>query len=236
MELWVEFIDEAYEVDPADGLTFGRGATLVVDDANPFMHRVVGVFVWSRSGWWVRNEARTAPLRVSSTTGKQVVVPPGDSTLLDGAGAVGFEAGASNYELEYRVDEDPRPDGEPLADAAALDDDGAAETRDFAPLRLNDEQRALLALLCEPKLREPTSDRHSLPSNAEVAHRLGWTLRKFDRKLDYICRRLADQGLRGVRGVRGDEAGDRRSVVVDHVVRTGLITGRDLSEVIEPLE
>ena len=67
----------------------------------------------------------------------------------------------------------------------------------------------------------------------QVAGRLGWSAKKLDRKLDYLCRRLTERGVRGLRGQPGDEAVDRRQRLVDHVVLAGLVTSLDL-ELLDP--
>jgi hypothetical protein len=61
-----------------------------------------------------------------------------------------------------------------------------------------------------------------------MANRLGWSTKKFDRKLDYLCARLSEQGVRGLRGERGIEATARRLTLVDHAIRNGLVTSADL--------
>lgn len=221
--LEVTFIDEIYPVDDEDGLTFGRDADLAVDEANEFMHRRVGSFVHHDGAWWIRNDGRTIELVVVTDTGARISLAPGAAQILTGAhGFVRFAAGGHDYEITYELD---TPAGPPVVATAELSRGG---TREFGSLRLNTEQRQMLAALAESQLRDPAAEGHEIPANAEVAHRLGWSLRKFDRKLDYICRRLDEQGVRGVRGRQGDQAADRRRVVVDHVLRTGLIGVEDL--------
>ena len=86
----------------------------------------------------------------------------------------------------------------------------------------------LLVSLAEQRLRDPAADRTSVPSNAEIAHRLGWSTKKFDRKLDYICAKLTEHGVKGLRGGKGIEATTRRLNLVEHAVRNGLVTTADL--------
>lgn len=62
-----------------------------------------------------------------------------------------------------------------------------------------------------------------IPSNRECAAALGWTLSKFNRKLDHLCDKLHRAGVRGMRGDLGLSATDRRRVLVEHVVRSGLL-------------
>lgn len=227
-DLEVTFIDELHPVAHSGQLTFGRDADISVDDANVYMHRRVGSFVKHDDTWWIRNDGRTIELVVVTDTGARISLDPGAAQALTGtSGRVRFDAGGLTYELEYSLH---HPAGPPSTETAELT---RGETLEFGALSLNDEQRLMLVALAEPQLRDPAAENHEMPTNAEVAHRLGWSLRKFDRKLDYICRRLDAQGVRGVRGRQGDQATDRRRVVVDHVLRSGLISADDLSHLDE---
>jgi hypothetical protein len=61
-----------------------------------------------------------------------------------------------------------------------------------------------------------------------VAARLGWTLAKFNRKLDHLCVKLARAGVAGVHGDLGQLATDRRRVLVEHALEVGLVGPQDL--------
>ena len=93
---------------------------------------------------------------------------------------------------------------------------------------LNDEQRLLVVALAESRLRDSSADPADLPANASIAHRLGWSAKKLDRKLDYLCARLSSEGVRGLRGEKGFEAVDRRARLVDHAISSGMVTTNDL--------
>ena len=62
-----------------------------------------------------------------------------------------------------------------------------------------------------------------LPANRAVARRLGWSITKFNRKLDNLCNRFAKLGVGGLRGSIDQLATDRRRRLVDHAVESGLI-------------
>lgn len=221
--LIVEFIDERFEVEPDDSLTFGRNAAIVVDEANLYMHRIVGSFVYHERGWWLRNDGTTIDLGLAYTDGRTSRVPPGAAEPLVGSGGVvRFRSGPSNYELGYLLAEPVLPPPAPNVDR------GEGITQPFGVLRLNDDQRHLLAALAEPWLTVPVPESPSLPANAEVALRLGWSLKKLERKLDYLCSRLAQLGVPGLRGTKGVEANDRRSRLVEHVLATSMVDARDL--------
>jgi hypothetical protein len=218
-------------------LTFGREADIVVDEHNQFMHRLVGRFVYHNEIWWLSNVGRRISLTAIVGAAKVVALPPGESLALTATkGLVRFDAGALGYELGFSlpaaielpaagdVDEHvpQRQEGGRTSPTSQL-------TEDFAVIPLNAEQRLLLALLCEQRLRDPAADRAALPANAEMANCLGWSAKKFDRKLDYICARLSEQGVRGLRGGKGIEATARRLALVEHALRNGLVTPVDLA-------
>lgn len=228
----VDFIDERFEAGPDSELSFGRAATVVVDENNEFMSRTVGAFVFHQGTWWLQNRSSTAQLTVIADSGRQAVLPPGTSDPVTAAcGQVRFRSGRFNYELRFELDEPPtlpdRPspadtDGRPTATTIAK------ATEEFGVVPLNSEQRAMLALFAKSRLIEPTADHHEPPANAEVAHELGWSLKKLDRKLDYLCARLSEAGVQGLRGAKGGEATDRRRRLVEHVLSARLISSDDL--------
>lgn len=221
----VVFIDELYAVEPTGSVTFGREADIVVDETNPYMHRLVGSFLHHNGVWWLRNEGRRTELTLRTDAGARSVLPTGQSAALTSSGTVEFESGAGTYDLTYAVQgalELP-----PLPTSA--DGNDPSMTREFGVISLNDEQRLLLTALCEPRLRDPNAGPDAIPARAQVAHKLGWSVKKFDRKLDYICARLADDGVRGLRGGKGVEANARRSNLVDHALISRIITADDLS-------
>ena len=56
-----------------------------------------------------------------------------------------------------------------------------------------------------------------------MARRLGWSITKFNRKLDNLCDRFAKLGVGGLRGSLDQLATDRRRRLVEHAVESGLI-------------
>lgn len=224
-ELEVTFIDELYQVGPDAELGFGRDAELAIDEHNPFMHRRMGTFVNHRDDWWLRNDARHTELVIVAANGTRIVlVPKAAQVLPGGAGVVRFGVGSLDYELAYTVAESTGPTIPPTSELGV----GSGPTASFGEVKLNREQRQLLTALCERQILDPAAEVYDLPANNEIAHRLGWSLRKFDRKLDYLCRRLDEQGVKGLRGRQGEQATDRRRVLAAHVLRSGLIGGDDL--------
>ncbi|MEM9562371.1 MAG: hypothetical protein AAGA93_07145 [Actinomycetota bacterium] len=227
-QLVLDFIDERYEADPGDELTFGRSAIVVLDDRNEFMSRTVGAFVFHEGSWWLQNRSSSAQLTVVADSGQQTLLPPGTSDPITVAnGRIRFTAGPSNYELAFELPEPPATPSAPTFGTGDIDRTGKP-TAEFGIIPLNDEQRAMLALFAESRLRDPGAPHHELPPNAEVAHQLGWSLKKLDRKLDYLCARLSSAGVQGLRGERGGEATDRRRRLIDHILSVQLISADDI--------
>ncbi len=228
----VDFCGEIRQVDVGRSLTFGRAADLVIDD-NQFLHRRVGQLEHRSGLWWLDNIGTRIPLSVKDLTSRsQVTLAPGRSLAISfPSAAVQFSAGRSNYELEISV---PLPLDRPMLrlvgddEAASTATDGDGETISLANVPLTVDQKLLIVALAEPTLRSGEADVET-PSNRAAAHRLGWTITRFNRKLDNVCDRLTRAGVSGVRGQAGDLASDRRVRLVEHAVSSGLVTSDDLA-------
>lgn len=234
--LLVEFCGEEWWLGPDGSLTFGRDAECTIDEANRYLHRVAGRFRHRGGHWWLRNEGSHLPVSILEAAGRpMVVLPPGvETTLWPGDFAVILEAGPARYELRGRC---PMPEAESEAGAVPhpeVDDDGPDHTARWGVLDLNDDQRALLAALAEPRLRDPLSEPTTLPPNRQTAIRLGWSLSKFNRKLDHLCGRLARHGVRGLQGSVETTASERRQNLVDHALSHRLVQTADLELLDEP--
>lgn len=211
---------ETRSIDQVGTLSFGRSADLVIDEGNHFLHRVLGVFVFD-GVWWLHNVGRYIPMFIhhQGTRSRVEVVPGSRAAVAQSPSCVVFEAGSERYELELVLEEQP---------AKAVESAAPTDTVRFAPLRLNEEQVLLVTAMAEPLLRGDPAWPAALPPNREVARRLGWTLTKFNRKLDYLCRRLAAQGVEGLQGDLGKHASNRRLRLVEHLVQQGSVTVDDL--------
>lgn len=224
-ELHIFFIDELTVANPGDVVTFGRSGDIELDEANQYMHRIVGTFFDQDNVWWLANKSRHGNLTLVGNTGRLTRLPPeAVSAITEPTGVLRFDAGPSTYELGWTL-----PGQEPLM-PPVVDDDGdlSMATSQFGIVPLNDEQRMLLAALAERSVLDSTVSTSDLPANASVAHRLGWSAKKLDRKLDYLCARLSAEGVRGLRGEKGFEAIDRRSRLVEHVISSGMIGQSDV--------
>lgn len=113
-----------------------------------------------------------------------------------------------------------RPQGGPLS--------APSDTITPEDLALTLEHRLLVVALAEPNLRDPLAA-FVLPTNREVAHRLGWKITKYNRKLDHICEHLSAAGVRGLTAGSGVVASDRRQRLVRYAMGSGLISEVDLA-------
>lgn len=225
-ELLVEFCGEWWARTIVEPLEFGRDAMLTVDEDNRYLHRVAGRFEHADGGWTLHNVGARVRLNVTAEGGRfRAELPPGDQLRLPtGPFSVRFEAGPATYELRGRCPTDANGGPQGRAGAAPPGD----RTLPWGAVELNADQRMLLAALAEDRLRDPLGPTSALPANRQVAHRLGWTITKFNRKLDHLCSRLARQGVRGVQGDLGVHAADRRRHLVDHAISYGLVDHDDL--------
>lgn len=226
--LVVALAGEVRTLTAGDTLTFGRAADLVVDEANRYLHRVIGRFSWLSGCWWIENLGSQVELEVVGDDGTLVRLAARDpagagaATTLTSRHLVRFEAGGLRYELEVQA----TGGGPPTAGLTAAIT--GQETTRYGYVRLTPDERLLVTSLAEPVLRDPGAGPDALAPNRAIAGRLGWSITKFNRKLDYLCVRLTSSGVRGLQGERGGEATNRRWRLVEHAVATRLVTATDL--------
>lgn len=218
--LRVGFVGEWHELEEFDRLTFGRQADLELD-TNPLLHGVVGRFVHSEGFWWLFNEGPELDLMMldRSSDSQVIVAPDTAAPLTYREAALRVNAGRAHYELELRHDNVGSGFGESI--------EAGADADSRRSVRLNAEQRQLLAIMAESRLRNPLGPL-ILPTNAEAARRLGWSVTKLNRKLDHLCVKFDKLGVSGLRGSVSRLASDRRRRLVDHCVRSGLVSREDL--------
>ncbi len=218
--LAIEFLDSLIEVDPSDTLGFGRSSDIVIDEGNPFLHRVTGVIACRSGVWWLDNVgSRIALVAISGDGSRKEIAPGASVAIAPGATRVVFEAGRARYEFTCRMGDADyyRPESSSVR--------AGSTTSEWGMAPLNFEQRQLLAALVEPRIR---SGSEVVPSNKEMADRLGWSTKKLERKLDYLCQRYAEAGVTGLRGSLGSDAGRRRARLAEHVVRLRIVGTEDL--------
>ncbi len=225
-ELIVEFVGDERVLVPGDELTFGRAGDLAIDD-NRYLHRLLGRFSWSGGVWWLANLGSSIPLTVSDTTGPSFsrVAPGATLALSFESSVVAFEAGGCSYELTVDL-ADSGFDSVAGADSPEVWTGEVTTTASSLPMSA--EQHLLLVALAEARLRDPSSAA-DLPTNRQIASRLGWTITKYNRKLDGLCVKFAAAGVSGLRGSSDALARDRRVRLVDHAVHAGVVTADDLA-------
>lgn len=221
-DLLITYLGESRRLSPGDELSFGRAGDIEVDE-NEYLHRLLGRFVHRAGLWWLQNTGSAIPLEVldvdSDSTSK--LASGAEQPITFARALIRFGAGPTHYELEVRQTEAP------ATTRSAQDAPLGSRTLTFGFVELTPDQRLLLLALAEPKLSDPRGELE-VPTNREVAARLGWTITKFNRQLDRLCNKLDDAGVRGLRGGPGGLAIDRRKRLVEHAVQTGLVSREQL--------
>jgi hypothetical protein len=228
--LTVEFAGEFHHVFPDDEpCTVGREGTVAIDD-NPFLHRHFLRLSRSEGLWWLVNVGTRLTATVTDGGGRlQAWLAPGARLpVVFHATSVIFTAGPTTYELTLYVD---APKFQELGPTSA-----DAGTVTVGAVRLTPSQRLLLLVLTEPMLRREGAGMSEIPTSAKAAERLGWTVTRFNRKLDNVCEKLARVGVHGLRGGRGEYATNRRVRLVEHAIAARMVTRSDLPLLDEPID
>ncbi|MFT3660905.1 MAG: hypothetical protein QM809_05770 [Gordonia sp. (in: high G+C Gram-positive bacteria)] len=205
---------------PGETFTVGRDGDLSFRD-NPYLHRKLIHLAFHHGLWWISNVGSRIPVKLlDERTGAPSILVSGASDVIvaDRLLAV-FEAGPTVYEVGVRLTAAPQPP----TFVAPNGRDLTAQPGD-----LNPEQLLLLTAMAEPLLRYPGTGLDRIPSIQAVADRLGWPTTKTNRKLDYLCARLADDGVAGLVGGGKGLAVNRRTRLVEYALHTRLITEKSL--------
>jgi hypothetical protein len=222
--LYLDFCGEDHSLDPGGSLTFGRAGELEIDD-NPYMHRIVGRFVDRDGVWCLENLGRTIVVTVRDAGGpSSAVIAPGSTTaLVHGEFVCTFRAGPTRYELSGGLG-----DYEWATDLLGPAGAEGTATVDWGRVELNEDQHLLLLAMCEQRLRDPSAVDAPVLSNRQGATRLGWSVTKFNRKLDHLCEKLGRAGVPDVHGGIGANAFDRRRHLVEHALTVRLVAANEL--------
>lgn len=218
----VDFAGEYFHFYPSDGaFTVGREGTIAVDD-NPFLHRHFLRVSHHEGMWWLANVGTRLTATVTDTAGRvQAWLSPGARLpLVFQATSVIFTAGSTTYELTIFSD------APQFRDIASPSDEVGATT--MGSVALTASQHLLILALSEPMLRREGAGMSEIPTSAKAAERLGWTLTRFNRKLDNVCDKLDRAGIPGMRGGRDSYATSRRVRLVEHALAARLVTRSDL--------
>lgn len=218
---FVEFCGERFPVLPGHSFYIGREATLTVDD-NPYLHRRFLVLHDENGMWWLTNlgthlsaTVTSADLGFSATLGPKARMP-----LVFGRTSIVFTAGPTTYEIQVQA-------GSPTVTAPTAPQLVGGDTTRGVP-NLTDSQRLAILVLAEAILKRDGTGASAIPSSAKAAARLGWSLTKFNRKLDNVCDKLDMIGVSGLRAGGGRLATNRRLRLVEYALSTRLISRGDL--------
>lgn len=220
--LEVAFVDEVHRIGPDRSLGFGRSSDIVVDDS-AFLHPHVGRFSHLNGFWWLVNLMPRGLVRVRDAQTRSISILDGESAVALGFRrfVVEFTAGPTTYQLDGRLlGRVPAPS----TGLAGVDNAPAG----VGVATLTVEQRLLLAALAEPGLTRPPAVTLTVPPTPAVARRLGWSVPKVNRKLDYLCSKLRRQGVRNLKGGYDDRATDRRVALVQLALHMGWVSSEDL--------
>lgn len=220
-ELTVEFAGELYTVAPGAVFTVGREGDLAIDD-NLFLHRNFLTIRHLDGLWLLSNVGSRLSATVTDSGGRvQAWLAPGARLpLVFSSTSVIFSAGPTTYELTIHASVPTFRETQPEAD-----DDGLSTIGDVP---LTHSQRVMILALAEPVLRREGTGMSELPTSAQAAERLGWTLTRFNRKLDNVCDKLDRIGVPGLRGGARSYATNRRVRLVEHAIAARLVTRADL--------
>jgi hypothetical protein len=220
----VEFCGEVYQLDPGRTFLVGREGDLIID-SNPFLHRRFLELNRAEGLWWLSNIGSQLSVTLAEPNGRlnAWLAPGARIPLVFSRVSAWFTAGPTTYELTIEV---PDPPYEASEQWIPSDSDG---TTTLGPVHLSPEQMRVVLALSEPTLRRAHNAAGEIPSSAEAARRLSWTLTKFNRKLDAVCEKLDNMGVRGLRGSSDQLASNRRARLVEYALSTQMISKNDLA-------
>ena len=217
----IEFCGEWYDITPGEPFFVGRESDLVIDE-NPFLHRRFLSISQENDLWWLSNVGNLLAATVTDTTGQvQAWLAPGARLpVVFPELQVMFSAGSTTYEFTIHSESE-------YFGTTAMTTMQAGTTT-VGPVQLTSSQRLLVVALAENVLRQDSPGRGEIPSSADAAARLGWTLTAFNRKLDNVCDKLDRIGVPGMRGGVRSYATNRRVRLVEHALAARLVTRDDL--------
>lgn len=110
--LTIDLAGQRRVLQQSDVLTFGRAADMVVDEDNPYMHRIVGRFFFHGGSWWLENLGSFIELEVVPEGATSLRLPPSEPestpvvhALAPPSFSVRFESNGTTYELAGLVDQ-----------------------------------------------------------------------------------------------------------------------------------
>jgi hypothetical protein len=221
MAATVDFCGERYRVSEEEPVVIGREADLAIDD-NPYLHRRF-LEVSSRGDLvWLTNLGTQLSATVADEAGlMQAWLAPGARLpLIFEKTIVWFTAGPTTYEFEVTLDE--------TSFHPVIAEPAEAGSTTVGRMSFTPDQKLLIVALAEQVLRRGNRGAGTIPTSADAAKRLGWTITKFNRKLDNVCQKLSRAGVRGLHGDAEKLATSRRARLVEYALAAQLVTAADL--------
>ncbi|WP_309067904.1 hypothetical protein [Microbacterium sp.] len=221
--LRVEFAGEWHEVPMGRPFVIGREGDLEIDD-NQYLHRQFLELQYHDGLWWLANVGSRLAATISSAGGavQSWLSPGARMPVVFAQSVIVFTAGPTTYELMLYTEEAQ------YAVSSQIEASMSGETT-VMPVSFTPLQKLLIVALAEPMLRREGVSVSELPSSSAAAQRLGWTMSKFNRKLDNVCDKLDRMGVQGLRGGPGKLATNRRARLVEYAVTSQLVTRADLA-------
>lgn len=219
---YVEYCGERYPIPVGGVLSVGREGDVAIDD-NLFLHRRFLELSINESGiLWISNIGTTMTTTLADEAGLvQSWLSPGATLpLLFPRSVVWFTAGPTTYEFDVVLENAPF--------TASVDNRGTVGDTTIGRVTLTPDQRILIVALAEDVLRRGNRGAGSIPASSKAAERLGWTITKFNRKLDNVCEKFAKLGVRGLVTDGVHPATNRRARLVEYALATRLLTSADL--------
>lgn len=220
--LTLDFAGEILTAEPGKELTVGRSGDLEIDD-NPYLHRDFLRFRHQDAMWWVENMGARLAAYLTDQQGlmRSRLAPGARLPLVFPRTVITFAAGETLYELLVDI---PRTVYDPVRRSSS--GDGATT---IVPGQFTESQLLAILALAEPVLRRAGSGAGEIPSTQQAAARLGWTTKRFDKKVENVCDKLTAAGVRGLRGGGVRVASNRRLHLVEYAVSTLLVSPDDLA-------
>ena len=217
----VEFCGEWYSIEEPGDFFVGREGDLAIDD-NPYLHRQFLRIYADHEMWWLGNVGNLLAATVSDGTGSvQAWLASGARLpLVFPTMHVMFSAGSTTYDFTIHTDEQYFSMS-PFASSTMT-------STTIMPVTLTVTQKQLILSLAENILTQAVPGRGEVPSSADAAARLGWSMTTFNRKLDNVCDKLDKIGVSGLRGGKGKLANNRRARLVEYALATHLVSVEDL--------
>ena len=218
---FVDYCGERYGILAGRRFWIGREADLSVDD-NPYLHRRFLLLHNVNGLWWLSNRGAHLSASVSAgDVGFSAVLGPGARMpLVFGHSTIVFTAGPTTYEVDVHT-------VTPHVDAVTQPEVVGGQVTQGVPM-LTESQKLLIVVLAEEILRRDGTGASAIPTSAQAAARLGWSLTKFNRKLDNVCDKLDQLGVSGMRAGGGKLATNRRAKLVEYAVASRIVTRTDL--------